>query len=257
MPPSCLFLPIRPLRLVVCCFLMAGPTAFGANLLVNGDFELPGAALTSDYTSISASSLPGWTSAVGNGSGAANYYSTIGSTATWIPDPQSGSYCVQLDSSNTAANYTTGGSLSQTVSLVAGVNYVLTFYMSAEVGHAAQQGSTPVTSQINVILNGGGFSNNTTSFQASWNGADKANPEPSWVKETLNFTPTSSGNVTLKFLDVWVSNPTSSNASLDNLDLEVLPEMTPWSITAVFVALAVSASIWKASRRRLISKVAT
>jgi len=241
------------LRLFVCCFLIAGSTTFGANLLVNGDFESPGSSVplggTTDYTSIGTNTLPGWTSAVGNGHNAANYYSATGSTAFWIPNPQSGSYCVQLDSSDQTNNYSVGGSLAQTVALVANVNYVLTFYMSAETGHGVA-----VTSQINVILSGA--INQTTSFQASWNGNDKANPEPSWVKCTLNFTPTTTGNVTLKFLDVWVNNPASSNASLDNIDLEVLPEMTPWSMTAAFTALAVSASIWKARRRRFVSKVA-
>jgi hypothetical protein len=157
---------------------------------------------------------------------------------------------VQIDSSDVPDPYSTGGSLAQTVSLVANVHYVLTFYMGAETGHGVA-----VTSQINVILNGGGFSNQTTSFQASWGGGVKANPEPSWVKCTLNFTPTATGNVTLKFLDVWVNNAASSNASLDNIDLEVLPEMTPWSMTAAFTALAVSASIWKARPQRFTSKV--
>jgi len=239
------------LRLFVFCFFIAGSTTFGANLLVNGDFELPGATFTTDFKSIASGTLPGWASAVGNGENAANYYSATNSSAFWIPNPQSGSYCVQFDSSDIPDFYSTGGSLSQTVSLVAGVHYALTFYMSAEVGHGVA-----VTSQINVILNGGGFSNQTTSFQASWNGADKANPEPSWVQKTLNFTPTSTGSVTLKFQDAWVSNTVSSNASLDNVDLEVIPEMTPWSMTAAFTALAVSASIWKARRRRFVSKVA-
>jgi len=253
---------MRLLRLFVCCFLIAGSTTFGANLLVNGDFESPGSSVplggTTDYTSIGTNTLPGWTSTIGNGSGPANYYSATNSTADWIPNPESGSYSVQIDSSNNAASYSSGGSLAQTVTLIANVNYVLTFYMSAETNHGVAS-----TSRIDVILNGGGFSNHnminpgtgTIGFLASWGGAAKATPEPSWVKWTLNFTPTSSGSVTLTFKDVWVSNTVSSNSSLDNIDLEALPEMTPWSMTAAFTAFAVSASIWKRRPRRIVSKV--
>jgi hypothetical protein len=249
---------MRLLRLFVCCFLIAGSTTFGANLLVNGDFELPGATFTTNYAAMASNTVTGWTSTVGNGTGPANYYSATNSTAAWIPNPQSGSYSVQIDSSNNKNFYSSGGSLAQTVSLVANINYVLTFYMSAETGHGVAS-----TSQIDVILNGGGFVNQnqinpgtgTTGFQASSSGAAKATPETSWVKWTLNFTPTVTGNVTLTFQDVWFNNTVSSNASLDNIDLEALPEMTPWSMTAAFTALAVSASIWKARPRRLVSKV--
>lgn len=244
----------RLCRLLICSSFFVASASY-ANLIVNGSFESPGAAYTSDYAAIASNTLPSWTSTVGNGTGPANYLSALNSSAYWIPNPQSGSYCVQLDSSDTAAFYSTGASLSQTVALTAGVSYLLTFYMSAETNGAG----TPVTSQINVILNGGGFANQnmvnpatgTTGFQASWSGAAKANPEPSWVQWGLTFTPTVTGNVTIKFQDVWVNNSVSSNSSLDNIDLSVVPEMTHWSIFALFATTVAVTNIFAGRSKRL------
>jgi hypothetical protein len=228
-----------------------GASAVYANLITNGDFESPGAALTSDYTAISTNTIPGWTSTIGNGTGPANYYNSTNSTASWIPNPQNGNYDVQIDSSTVKAFYSVGGSIGQTISLTANTTYRLTFYMSAEVATFDENNPSvqvSSTSQINVLLNGGGFSNQnmvntstgTTGFLASWNGNPKATPEPSWVQWTLDFTPTITGNVTITFQDVWVNNLASSNAALDNIDLSVVPEITHWSVLAAFVAMVVA-----------------
>lgn len=246
----------RLIFVVVWAGFAVAPAAQAAlvNLFTNGSFESPGAAYTTDYATIASNTLPGWTSAVGNGAGPANYYSATNSGAYWIPNPQDGSYCVQLDSSNTNAFFSTGGSLSQTVSLTANVSYLLTFYMSAETNGFG----TPDTSRIDVILNGGGFSNQnminpatgTTGFLASWSGAPKADPEPSWVQWSLTFTPTVTGNVTIKLQDIWVNNTISSNASLDNIDLSAVPEMTHWSIFALFAIVVVATNIFVGRRKR-------
>src|SRR5438105_15660751 len=94
-------------------------------------------------------------------------------------------------------------------------------------------------------------STGTTGFQASWSGAAKANPEPSWVYWTLNFTPTVTGNVTIKLQDVWVSNSISSNSSLDNIDLEVVPEISHWSIVAAFLFVVLTTNNFSIRRQRL------
>jgi hypothetical protein len=228
-----------------------------ANLIVNGDFENPGPALTGNYTVISTNTIPAWTSTVGNGVGPANYYSATNSTASWIPNPQNGNYCVQLDSSTDIALYTVGATLSQTVTLTANTPYVLSFFMSAEVDTVdVNNVQVGVTSRIDVILNGGGFANQnmvnsatgTTGFLASYNGNPKASPELSWVEWTLVFTPTVSGDVTITFQDVWVNNSSSSNAALDHISLIVVPEITHWSIFAAFFAAAIITTIRKSRR---------
>ena len=244
---------------ILSVWLSLGSHALG-NLIVNGDFEAPGAAFTANYAAISTNTLPDWTSTPGNGSGPANYISATNSTAGWIPNPQSGNYCVQLDSSTVIDNYTIGGAISQTVSLAANTQYLLTFYMSAEVGTRDSNNLTVgCTSQANVLLNGGGFTNQnminpstrTTGFQASWTGDPKAVPEPSWVQWTLTFTPTSSGNVTITFQDVWVSNLSSSNAALDNIDLQAIPEVTHWMVFAGFAAITLLSHDWRRLAHRL------
>jgi hypothetical protein len=216
------------LRLLLFCLttIALSPVASG-NLIVNGDFELvgpgpggPASTFTTNYAAIGANTLTGWTSAISAEPGANNYLSTANSTADWIPNPFTGSYSVQLDSSTTTNAYAGGNSLSQTLSLTSGVQYHLTFYMSAE---AARGVAT--TSTLNVILNGGGFSNFTTSFTASNPGTDTKATKGDWVLQTLDFTVTVTGNLTLTFQDIFTPNGTSSNSSLDNIDLTAVPEM--------------------------------
>jgi hypothetical protein len=196
-------------------------------MIVNGGFEFvgpapgsPASTYTTDYAAIGSNTLYGWTSAISAEPSAANYLSTANSSANWIPNPFTGSYSMQLDSSQTANAYAGGNTLSQTISLTSGVQYQLTFYMSAE---AARGVAT--TSTLNLILNGGGFSNFTTSFTASAPGTDTKATAADWVLQTLVFSPTVTGNVTLTFQDIYTPNGTSSNASLDNVDLEVVPEI--------------------------------
>jgi hypothetical protein len=197
------------------------------NLIVNGSFELVGSApgspastFTTNYAAISANTLYGWTSAISAEPGAANYLSTVNSTANWIPNPFLGNYSMQLDSSQTTNAFAGGNSLSQTISLTAGTQYHLSFYMSAE---AARGVAT--TSTLNVILNGGGFSNFTSAFTASAPGNDTKATTADWVLQTLDFTVTATGSVTLTFQDIYTPNGTSSNASLDNITLDVVPEI--------------------------------
>jgi hypothetical protein len=215
-------------RLLLSCGLsLAFSQVAAANLIINGSFEFVGPApgspaltYTTDYAAVETNTLFGWTSAITTEPSAGNYLSTANSSANWIPNPFEGSYSMQLDSSTTPGAYAGGNSLSQTISLTSGVEYHLTFYMSAE---AARGQAT--TSTLAVILNGGGFSNFTTSFTASATGTDTKATTGDWVLQTLDFTPTVTGDITLTFQDIYTPNGTSSNASLDNVDLEIVPEI--------------------------------
>ena len=220
--------------------IMLGFASSGyGNLIVNGSFEEvgpsgdPASTFTTDYAAVSTNTLTGWTSTVGTEPNAANYLSTAGSSAAWIPDPFDGNYSVQLDSSTTTNPYSSNNSQSQTVTLTANVTYHLTFYMSAE----AARGQ-PTTSTLDVILNGGGFSNSTSEFQASRTGSDTKSTISQWYLETLDFTPTASGPVTLTFQDIFTVNGTSSNASLDDVILiAVAPEVPNGLVVAAFCAM--------------------
>jgi Protein of unknown function (DUF642) len=235
-------------RIAICIGISALAHPASANLFVNGDFELvgpapgsPASTYTTDYAAISTNTLTGWTSSVDTVAGAGNYISTAGSSADWIPNPISGNYCIQLDSSQTTDLYTVGNSVSQTVNLTAGLAYQLTFYMSAE----AARGQ-PVTSKLDVILNGSGFTNFTTEFTASRPGNDTKATMSDWIFQTLNFTATTSGAVNFTFLDMYVANGTSSNSALDNIDLSVVPEFSNGMIVTALCALLV---FWQSRRR--------
>ena len=242
-------------RLLLSCVLsLASLQVASGNLIVNGSFELVGSApgspastFTTDYAAVAANTLYGWTSAITAEPGAGNYLSTVNSTANWIPNPFAGSYSMQLDSSTTSNSYAGGNSLSQTISLTSGLQYQLTFYMSAEAARGVATSST-----LNVILNGGGFSNFTTAFTANAPGTDTKATTADWVLQTLNFTPTVSGAVTLTFQDIYVVNSTSSNASLDNIDLAVVPEIPNGVAVGVFCLAVVL--VRKSGRSRLFPR---
>ena len=168
------------------------------------------------------------------------------STAAWIPDPFVGNYSVQLDSSTTTDPYSSNNSLAQTVNLTANVTYHLSFYMSAE----AARGQ-PTTSTLDVILDGGGFSGFTTQFQASRTGTDTKATIAQWYLETMDFTPTNSGAVTLTFMDIFTVNGTSSNSSLDDVILlAVMPEAPNGFVVATVSGVAV---LWH-YRRRIVAR---
>jgi hypothetical protein len=235
-------------RVAIWVGICASAHSASANLIVNGDFELvgpapgsPASTYTTDYAAISTNTLTGWTSSVDTVVNAANYLSATGSSASWIPDPSSGNYCIQLDSSQTTDLYAVGNSVSQTVNLTAGLAYQLTFYMSAE----AARGQ-PVTSKLDVILNGGGFSNFTTEFTATRPGNDTKTTMSGWILQTLNFTAATSGAVNFTFLDTYVANATSSNSALDNIDLTVLPEFSNGTIVTALCAIL---AFWQSRRR--------
>lgn len=222
-------------------FLLAGLAMVGmnvranANLLTNGSFESPGAALTTDYVGVgSGNAITGWTTQAGNGPGGNVYYAATGNTAAWLPNASGGNYFVQLDSTTqccTSGAYTVGSSIAQSFNVTAGFTYLLTFNINNEVNSAGQ-------SQALVSFSGPGYATandqSFTVFQQPGNGTTKANTL--WAAESYTFTATATGLTTLKFTDGPGCN---NNVSLDNVSVEVVPEFSHWAVFAGFGLLVV------------------
>jgi hypothetical protein len=207
---------------------------------VNGDFEQPGSALTTDFIGVGAGTqITGWTTTLSTtGVGPNNYYSHTNSSASWIPNPESGSYSVQLDSNNALGG--NGNSIFQTVSLTAGRSYTLTFWIHSE----TQTNITP-SSVILSVTGATNFTNQT--FSAP--GQIGTSKTTAWTQATFNFTMTASGNETITFTDA-PGNLTTNNVSLDNVDLEIVtPEFSHWSIPAFFGLACIGLEIRR--RRRV------
>lgn len=199
-----------------------------ANLLTNGSFEQPGAALTTDFTNVgSGNAITGWTTQTSNGPGGSVYYAASNNTAGWLPNPSNGNYFVQLDStSQCCGSYTVGSSIAQSFNVTIGTTYRLTFDLNNEV---ASNGA----SQALVSFRGPGYQTaNDQAFtisQAAGNGTTKANTL--WMSESYTFTATATGLTTLKFTDGPGCN---NNVSLDNVSVEVVPEFAHWAVFAGF-----------------------
>lgn len=204
-----------------------------ANLLTNGDFETtsPQVAVGS-YANIAPgqpTTLTGWTTALSTGgSGPGIYVASAGSTG-WIPNPEHGNFCVQLDSTN-SGTFTTGASISQTVTLAANTTYWLTFYINTEVG-SGKGGTSGIDvtitnpSSVNIV---NGVQYTATSGAA---GSSPAATTP-WTEYQIQFKSSTAGNYTFKFQDDPISQ--NSNISIDNVDLETVPEASHWMIFAGF-----------------------
>lgn len=236
---------MRNLLSAILCLLITVAAA-RANLLVNGDFELastPGTPLGSYSNLTGGTTIPGWTAAVGTGgSGPGVYLASNGSGATWVPNAQSGSYCVQLDSTNTGT-FTTGASVSQTVALAANTTYWLTFRINTEVG-----GGKGGTSGIDVtITNPSSVAIvNAKQFLVT-SGAAGSTPLATtpWATWQIQFKSGTAGNYTFKFQDDPIS--TNSNIALDNVTLETVPEV---SHCLVFLGFGLGCAGWEIRRRR-------
>jgi hypothetical protein len=212
-----------------------------ANLLTNGDFEQPGSALTTDVVGVGAGTqITGWTTTLSTtGSGPNNYYSHTNSSDSWIPNPESGSYSVQLDSNNTLGG--NGNSIAQTLSLVSGHTYSLSFWINSE-----SQSNLTSSSVILSLTGATNFSNTTYTAPGYLLNSGKTQ---AWTHQTVSFTMTASGNETIKFTDA-PGNANTNDVSLDNVDLEaVTPEFSHWSIPMVFALLFVGFELRRRHRR--------
>ncbi len=206
--------------------------------------------------------IAGWTTTLGNGdAGAGNYFAGRSQTAAeWIPSAQSGNYSVQLDSRPGSGTFTIGNSIYQSLNLAAG-SYQLTFYYRSELTNTT---GVPATVGAFIGLNSGGSVGvNATGYQGIGQtftarsdqaaGTAGNNIDPAWNKGTLNFSLSAAGIYRFTFLDgvtgaLNSGNGTNtistsserggfsddSNISLDNFDLEIVPEFAHWAVFAVF-----------------------
>ncbi len=171
--------------------LCAGPrAASGQNLLTNGDFSNIGTiTLNNGYAAVGAGTLiPGWTTTIGNANNANVYVATSNSGATWIPNPQSPPYSVQLDSTSNDP-LGTSSTIRQTITVTAGQSYLLSFWFTTEV-------KPNLTSIIQVTLTGRGGFTSTNSYSTTAP-ANITQANAVWVHVTQTFTPTRSGNFTV------------------------------------------------------------
>jgi hypothetical protein len=237
-----------------------------ANLLVNGDFEDPGTSVTTNYQPFTGgnnttnnTTIPGWylRPNTSNGSSPTIFYTqstpSDPTSASWIPNAQSGEFLMQLDSTNSDASWTQGSSLYQIFTATAGTFYELSFWINTEVGSG--KGGTSA-----IILNVGTLSGDATTgaigtgyisdetFTVT-NPANVARANAVWQQHTIYFTATASGDTVLRFAD----SPTSSNSniSIDNVVLVVVPE--PAVVASGLLLLGLIA--WRERRRFLPQSV--
>lgn len=192
------------------------------NLLTNGDFSNIGTVtLNNGYAAVGSGGLiPGWTTQIGSANGANVYVATANSGAYWIPNPQSGPYSIQLDSTSNTGLGTVPSSISQTVTVTAGQTYLLSYWFTTEV-------KANLTTILQTTLSGA-FSNVSTHSTTA--GPSITQSSAVWIHVTQTFTATTSGNLTIRFADISTSD---SNASIDNISLTVIPEPAAYAAGAL------------------------
>lgn len=249
---------------------LVGVGSVHANLITNGSFEntpLPTGASTTTSVSVGAgTSISNWTTTIGDGNtGKGNYLAgTAHTDNVWIPTPaQNGNYLVQLDSRPNGGTYSIGNSIYQSLNLTANTSYSLGFYFRSETGNS-NGNFTKITayvgldSQGNVPVNAAGYATIAAQTYTSPRAIDTG-----WNLATLNFrTGATGGLYRFTFLDGALS-PTitggaaaqtiDSNVSLDNFDLEVVPEFAHWAVFAGFGLVVVAGS----HLRRRSSRIST
>ncbi len=238
-----------------------------ANLFNNGNFEntpLPAGAAPNTAVNVGAGTqIANWTTTTSNnpnGGTFGNYFTgTAHTNNTFIPSPaQNGNYFVQLDSANANAfNYTLGNSIYQALNLTANTQYQLTFYFRSETGNTNNVPTTAtayvgLNSQGNVGVNATGYN-----FIAAQTFTSPRNIDTGWNLATLNFSTTAAGLYRFTFLD-GATSPTrtnggiDSNVSLDNFDLEVVPEFAHWAVFAAFGLLVAGGSRFHLHSKRVV-----
>lgn len=178
---------------VLAALILAGVPALATSLITNGSFENPGG--TGIFDTIHATdstSITGWTVSAGS----VDYIHTY-----WTAEDGSSS----LDMEGLSP-----GTIFQNVNLVAGVEYVLTFWMSGN----PDGGPWPKTLQVSV----GGASEN---FDYAYNGHTLTNMM--WVEHSMTFTAAVTGSTPVQFEDVTAEG-TAYGAALDNVSLDPVPE---------------------------------
>ena len=217
------------LSLLACAgALVLGARQAGAQTFTNGNFE----SGTTGTVGTSTTAVTGWTTTVGGGT-SANIYHGNNSLESWVPNAQSGSYCIQLDGSspNNDQAFLSGAqtTISQTFKIGSAGNYSLSFWMSGEAG-SGKNG----TDGALVSLTGSGITGAVTGkeYTITNTGATAG----SWTQETLSFSVTDPTQaITLAFADdnthtgtsgaytsTLVNYTGSSNLAIDNV--AIVPE---------------------------------
>ncbi|HEY0792205.1 MAG TPA: ice-binding family protein [Chthoniobacterales bacterium] len=214
-------------------------------LLTNGDFESAPAQNSGNvttqgwYTQSIANSTTGtftsngWTFGRTNTAGGSdptdgprvNWFKST-DKPDWIAGPASGNFGIQLNTAVQGA--TTQVYVQQTVSLVAGTHYSLTFEYAGETGTTGPGG-------LEVQVTGSASVDTSEAFAST-----------AYQTGTVNFTALSSGPATIRFLDNATGTAPTYNAVLDNVTLQ---EVTPEPTTLGFGAVLVGAVAWRERQR--------
>ena len=199
-----------------------------AQSFTNGNFE----SGTVGTVGTSSTAVTGWTTTVGGGT-SANVYHGNNSSGGWIPNAQSGSYCIQLDGSSPVNDqaFLSGAqtTISQTFKIGSLGNYSVSFYMSGEVG-SGKNGTVGAL----VSLTGSGITGAVTGKEYTISNGTATTG--SWTQETLNFSVTDPTQaITLSFADdnthtgtsgaytsTLANYTASSNLAIDNV--AIVPE---------------------------------
>jgi hypothetical protein len=199
--------------------LAASGAYAGTNLVTNGSFEsgtfVPTDGNYSDILNPGSTAMTGWTvvdtaNAQVAWDGPTNPY---GLTAS------NGSYFLDLTSDRDAPPY---GGVTQTISTVAGGNYVLTFDLGSSLQYGVPDGLTAYAGATSEL-----FSSTSSGYNV-------------WTTETLDFTATSSSTV-LSFIGAFGGE----YIGLDNVDVQLVPE--PAALGLLLVGMT---AVGVASRRR-------
>ena len=225
-----------------------------ANLFVNPSFESGTVPAVNGVTAFGAlapnaanSPIQGWGSTIGTGNaGTSNYLAGRTQTADgWIPAAQNGNYSVQLDSRPGGGTYTIGNSVYQALNLTANTSYSLSFYFRSETGNTTGTLTSVgayvgLDAQGNVPVNALGYVS-----IASQRFVSPVAVDTGWNLATLNFTTGITGGLyRFTFLDspqsltntgyATAAAGADSNVSLDNFQLDVVPEFSHWAVFGVF-----------------------
>jgi hypothetical protein len=137
-------------------------------------------------------------------------------------------------------NGTNAGRIGQNVNMVAGKKYIMQFWMSANAGAPGSNVVAPPIKTMDIRLAG-----STISSQA-YDVTGLNNKTAPWLKKTVQFQATTTGNVALDFAS------TSSGANgmfIDNVTLVMVPEPA----TGLLALAGIAPLAWVVRRRRMAS----
>jgi hypothetical protein len=184
----------RQLAAFIAALGMASAASAADNLAINGDFETPDAVTWSCFTN---TSLAGWTSSGLAGNHGSCYSQGHSSDrGTFWPFAHTGQQLMYLNDSGD-----TGTSISQAVTVAAGTTYHVSVAM------AGLEGSS------RALVLGVSAAGASASFAGTAGGQ--------WAVHGLDFTPLTSGPVTLKF------TATTGPVMIDSVSVVALPPAPP------------------------------